>query len=92
MCVLHRCDNRQCVRPDHLFLGSKKDNSADMVNKGRCVSHGPSGEKHGQAKLKNSEIAEIKELLAIGTSGVGVAGIYGVSPSLISLIKRGKHR
>jgi hypothetical protein len=31
----HRCDNRLCVRPDHLFLGTQKDNIADMLSKGR---------------------------------------------------------
>ena len=38
MHVLHRCDVRNCVRPDHLFLGTHQDNMADMARKGRAVS------------------------------------------------------
>lgn len=34
-CVMHRCDNRRCINPDHLSLGSRAENTADMVSKGR---------------------------------------------------------
>lgn len=35
LCILHRCDNPRCCNPEHLFLGTKKHNTDDMINKGR---------------------------------------------------------
>ena len=52
MCVLHRCDNPRCVRPDHLFLGTNSDNTQDMVQKRRHRGGGGrSGEDHPSARL-----------------------------------------
>lgn len=41
MCVLHRCDVRDCVNPEHLWLGTKSDNTRDMDKKGRRGTSGP---------------------------------------------------
>lgn len=84
-CVLHRCDNRRCVNPDHLFLGSRADNQADMVTKGRSINL--SGEAHGRAKLTPDLV------LAIYVDPLGeklAAKKYGVAYSVIGDIRRGK--
>lgn len=61
--VLHRCDNRICVNPNHLFLGTTKDNTRDMVKKGRVSrTHQGRGEKQGNSKLTEEVVKIIREL------------------------------
>ena len=55
MNVLHRCDTPSCVNPDHLFLGTSKDNSEDMVRKGRQTS----GSRNGRAKITDAQALAI---------------------------------
>ena len=88
--VLHICDNPSCVRPDHLFLGSKKDNSQDMAKKGRHPStlhpEEKLGTKNGRAKLNDAQVEEI--ILRRGTCFQReLAEEYGVSQNLISKIQ-----
>ncbi|MGE5617840.1 MAG: HNH endonuclease [Sphingomonadaceae bacterium] len=91
MCVCHACDNRTCVRPDHLFIGTRADNNRDMRIKGRAARgerHGththpervPRGERAAKAKLTNRQVVEIRRLRATGEASYGsLARRYGVS-------------
>jgi hypothetical protein len=85
--VLHHCDNRKCVNPAHLFLGTNADNIADRMNKGR--KSGCAGERNGRAKLTRDEVALIRSQLASGKSQDCLAGRFGVSQSCISQIALG---
>ncbi len=87
LCVLHRCDNRACVNPLHLFLGTPADNTADMLAKGREAHVGPVGECHGMAKLTWGSVKTIRERLALGERQQTLADEYGVSQSQISAIR-----
>lgn len=97
--VLHRCDIRRCVNPDHLFLGSYKDNSADMTAKGRGLTgtkRTPDkitrGSVHGMAKLTEIQVAEIKRRhVAKPTFHRILASEFGVSRATIANILTGKN-
>ena len=58
LCVLHRCDVQACVNPEHLFLGTKKDNAVDRMNKGR--GYRPIGEKNIKARFTEDEVRKIR--------------------------------
>ncbi len=61
--VLHSCDNRPCVRPDHLFLGTHEDNTQDMLRKGRwSIKNRARGERIGKAQLTESDVVLIRKL------------------------------
>lgn len=88
MVVMHLCDVPSCINVDHLRLGTQAENLADMRAKGRD-SPPPRmpGEHNHQAKLTE---AQVREILTSSDTGVALAARFGVSPSTISLIRRGK--
>jgi hypothetical protein len=86
LCILHKCDNRICVRPEHLFEGTRSENTADMVAKGRAAT----GTRNGSARLTEAEIPEIRGALASGATLQSLADEYGVCIDTISKIKLGR--
>lgn len=90
MFVLHKCDNTCCITPNHLFLGTQKDNMADMENKNRAYLK--KGEEHPHAILKDKEVLIIKNMLLEGISQKIISHKFNVAQSLISLIATGSRR
>jgi len=84
--VLHKCDNRICVRPSHLHLGTHKDNMKEMRNKGRSLV----GEKHHNAKLTDEDVRAIKKQLRCRITQRVIADNFGVSEDRIQCINTGK--
>lgn len=85
--VLHKCDNRMCVNPDHLFLGTHKDNCHDMYKKGRQAFR--KGEKNGMSKLKERDIIDIRKMRGNNDNTYtykDIATIYNVSDRCIRAV------
>ena len=87
--VLHRCDNRPCVRPSHLYFGTNQDNIADRVERGCGVV--PRGQAKGNHKLTEDQVREIRKILSRGViTQLDISKRYGVSPSTIWKIANGR--
>jgi len=86
--VLHTCDNRACVRPDHLFSGDQVANVRDMLQKGRGVNL--KGSAHGRAKLTEEDVRLIRRLRP-EWSAKRLAEKFNVSPAAIYFAASGKN-
>jgi hypothetical protein len=93
--VCHRCDNRRCVRPGHLFLGTAAENAADMVAKGRQdrwpkphIAEIMRGERNHSAKLTDAAVREIRSRVELGEQKSAVARDFGVTDVLVGKVCR----
>jgi hypothetical protein len=92
-CVLHACDNRRCVNPAHLFLGTQRDNLDDMRIKGRAAI----GEAHGRAKLTEPQALAIRNRYRKGSrwhrrgNAKELAQEFGISIAQIVGIAQGRN-
>ena len=83
--VCHRCDNRSCVRPDHLFLGTAKQNMEDCVSKGRMHR----GERTGSSKLTAHQVKEIRRCHSLGDTLTALGRAFDVTQGNVrSIVKR----
>jgi hypothetical protein len=84
--VLHRCDVKLCINPDHLFLGTAIDNNADCMAKGRNQRR----ERHWAAKLNSQSVAIIRQRLSDGEMPSRLAREFGISAASVTDVKTGR--
>lgn len=91
LAVCHHCDTPACVRPDHLFLGTKADNTQDMMVKGRQRTNPVRGSAGTQARLNEAQVADIKRRRQAGETMSALGREYGVSKTAIRYIIIGRN-
>jgi HNH endonuclease len=86
--ICHRCDNKPCIRPSHLFAGTAKDNAHDASAKGLLCRRGKEGKRN--KSLTSYDVYFMKLLFSRGWTPKRAASYYGVSKSLTEAIRRGR--
>lgn len=87
MIICHTCDNPPCVNPDHLFLGTNKDNSRDMVAKNRAARL--RGERANGVKLTTEDVLEIRRLRKAGVACEEVARQFSLTKAHVWRVAQG---
>jgi len=85
----HHCDNPACFNPEHIYVGTPKQNALDCKARGR-ERHQRGEENGGGGKLKATDIPTIRQRLAAGETQQAIGADYGVDYSMIGRIKLGK--
>lgn len=88
--VRHKCDRPSCVRPSHLETGSMKDNTGDMLARGRDGHGEVRGEAHPGHVLRDVDVAVMRYLRACGVRLARLSALYGVSQARVSQICLGR--
>lgn len=89
MFACHTCDNRSCVNPKHIFIGTAKDNTRDMFSKGRAIQL---RERHWNAKLTESDVLQIRDMWRSGLyTQSQIAKRFGVDRAHISGLVNNKY-
>jgi hypothetical protein len=98
LCVLHHCDNPPCVNPAHLYVGTKANNSRDMVDRRRYMTDGRnpmfdaaarqrvSEHNRSRAKLTDAQVVALRRRGAAGENRKALAREFGVSPTAVDRI------
>lgn len=88
--ICHRCDNRWCVNPKHLWLGTYRDNAQDMLQKGR--GRPMRGELNWRCQFTEADVAYIRRARALGHNASELASVFGVSRVQIYRVATGSRR
>lgn len=83
LCVLHKCDNKKCFNPEHLFLGTHQDNMDDKVKKGR------QSRATGNAKLSSFQVLQIREFLSMKIPMLQISKRMGIGEWSVAAIRDG---
>lgn len=88
MVVMHKCDNPSCVNPQHLSVGTFKDNTADMISKGRKINRPVRGERCGNAVLTAEKVRFIRRS---SLTNAELSRLFGTAPNTIRSVRTGKN-
>ena len=86
MQVCHTCDNPSCVSPDHLWLGTNRENQMDCIKKGRAFRNSPKGSHNGLSKITEKDVRKIRDMRKNGVSKPKIAKLFNITSSNVYYI------